>query len=80
MSQGPEIQDWGVEDGIIHFRCSPCQEIHVTTYPARGRSFYGKEGQSLTEIAYPLKGGEKYIRIECIDEKGNTAWTNPHFF
>ena len=80
LSQGPEIQDWGMEENTIYFRCSPCKEIHVTTYPTRGRSYYAEEGKTLTEIAYPLKGGEKYIRIECIDENGNTAWTNPFFF
>ncbi|MBQ3193328.1 MAG: hypothetical protein IJB59_07150 [Oscillospiraceae bacterium] len=80
LSQGPEIQDWGREENVIYFRCSPCKEIHVTTYPTRGGSYYAEEGQTLTEIAYSLKGGEKYIRIECIDESGNTAWTNPYFF
>jgi hypothetical protein len=73
--------EYDIMDGdTITFRCSPCKEIHVTTYPTRGRSFYAPEGELLTEITYPLKGGEKYIRIECIDQEGNTAWTNPHFF
>lgn len=80
LSQGPEIQDWGREEHVIYFRCSPCKEIHVTTYPTRGCSYYAEEDQMLTEIAYSLKGGEKYIRIECIDESGNTTWTNPYFF
>lgn len=80
LTQGPQIEDWGMEDGRIYFKCSPCQEIHVTTYPTRGSSYYAEDGKTLTEISYPLKGGEKYIRIECIDQTGHTAWTNPHFF
>ena len=80
LSQGPQIEDWGMDEDTITFKCSPCKEIHVTAYPTRGRSFYAPEGEMLTEITYPLKGGEKYIRIECIDQDGNTAWTNPHFF
>ena len=80
FSQGPRIEDWGVEDGRISFKCSPCKEIHITTYPTRGASYYAEDGQSLTEVSYPLKNGETYIRIECIDENGQTAWTNPHFF
>ena len=80
FSQGPQIEDWGVEDGRISFKCSPCKEIHITTYPTRGASYYAEDGQSLTEVSYPLKNGENYIRIECSDENGQTAWTNPHFF
>ena len=80
LSQGPIIQDWGIENGEIYFRCSPCKEIHVTTYPTRGYSCYAEAGKELTELRYPLKGGEQYIRIECTDADGHTAWTNPHFF
>ena len=79
FSQGPVIHDWGIREDTVYFRCSPCREIHVTTYPPRGSSCYAPEGEMLTEIAYPLKGGELYIRVECIDEEGRTAWTNPHF-
>lgn len=80
-SQGPVIEDWGMEDdGKIYFKCSPCREIHVTTYPTRGYACYAPEGETLTELSYTLKGGEQYIRIECIDAQGNTAWTNPYFF
>ena len=80
LTQGPVIQDWGIEEDVINVKCSPCREVHVITYPTRGQSFYAKGDQPLTEIFYRLKGGEQYIRIECIDEKGNSAWTNPHFF
>lgn len=80
LSQGPRIEDWGMEDGKIYFKCSPCREIHITTYPARGCSCYAEDGKTLTELSYDLKGGEKYIRIECIDQDGRSAWTNPHFF
>ena len=80
LSQGPRIEDWGSGEGSIYFRCSPCKEIHVVTYPTRGCSYYAQPGETLTEIVYPLKGGERYVRIECIDAEGRIAWTNPHFF
>ena len=80
LSQGPVIEDWGYEDGEIYFRCSPCKEVHIVTYPTRGHSFYAEQDSLLTDIRYPLKGGESYIRIECIDADGCIAWTNPHFF
>ena len=80
LSQGPIIADWGEENDKIYFLCSPCREIHVTTYPTRGYACYASEGELLTELTYTRKGGEKYIRIECVDTNGNTAWTNPWFF
>lgn len=79
-TQGPVIRDWGLRDGAVYLECSPCTEIHAVAYPPRGGSFWAPEGERLTEITYPLKGGERYIRMECRDEAGRTAWTNPHFF
>lgn len=73
-SSGPVIHDWGrTEQGEIYVSCSPCEEIHFITYPARGKAVYG----NLTKAVYPLKGGETYVRIECIDKAGRRAWTNP---
>ena len=80
LSQGPSIFDWGLESGEIYFNCSPCKEIHITTYPTRGKAIFAEGDEELSSIKYKLKGGEKYIRIECVDESGKTAWTNPHFF
>ncbi len=70
LSQGPEILDWGMEeDGSIAFSCSPCEQIHVISYPCRGKSFFAKE-EPLTGIRYPLKGNERDIRIECFGAYG----------
>ena len=77
-SCGPEIHDVWIEDEQVHIKCSPCSEIHVVTYPPRGKAHYA-EGELLTELTYPLKGGESYVRVECVDENGNPAWTNAIF-
>lgn len=79
-TQGPIIGDWGLDGDALYFQCSPCREIHVVTYPARGKSIYAEPAGELTEIVYPLKGQEQYVRVECIDKDGRSAWTNPHFF
>lgn len=78
-SCGPEIYDWGMEDGSVYISCSPVKEVHFITYPPRGTACYSEEGRLIEHIAYPLKGGEKYVRIECVDEKGRSAWTNPAY-
>lgn len=75
-TMGPEIHDVTIEDGLVHVACSPCGEVHVITYPPRGKAHYAQDCP-LTQIDYPLKGGERYVRVECIDEQGRTAWSNP---
>lgn len=77
-SCGPELYDVSIEDGILHVRCSACSEIHVISYPPRGKAHYA-EDKMLTELTYPLKGGETYIRVECVDADGNPAWSNAIF-
>ena len=79
-SSGPEILDFGLDGDKAYVRCSGCREIHFVTWPPRGASHFAAEGEVMTEDVYSLKGGEKYLRIECIDHQGRGAWTNPIFF
>jgi hypothetical protein len=79
-SSGPEILDFGLDGDKAYVRCSGCREIHYVTWPPRGASHFAGQDAPLTEDTYPLKGGEKYLRIECIDFEGRIAWTNPIFF
>ena len=75
-TMGPQLHDVSVEDGVVHVECSPCSEVHVITYPPRGKAHYAQE-RPLTQVDYPLKGGERYVRVECTDVYGKTAWSNP---
>lgn len=77
-SCGPELHEVYVENDVLHVRCSECTQIHVITYPPRGKAHYA-EDQPLTGLSYPLKGGETYIRVECVDKDGNPAWSNAIF-
>lgn len=79
-SSGPEILDFGMEDDQVYVSCSQCREIHFVSYPPRGQSQFAPDQGYLTEGRYTLKGGESYLRIECIDHAGRAAWTNPIFF
>ena len=78
-SCGPEIHDVWIEDEQVHIKCSPCSEIHMVSYPPRGKAHFALDGDPLTELTYTLKGGERFIRVECGDEKGNPAWSNAIF-
>lgn len=35
---------------------------------------------TMTKAEFKLKGNETYLRIECCDKYGKTAWTNAVFF
>ncbi|SHI50100.1 hypothetical protein SAMN02745163_00404 [Clostridium cavendishii DSM 21758] len=77
-STGPEIYNYGIENGEAFVECSPVEKVYFrsNTY---GYSRCNKSGEPVTKITYKLKGTEKYIRIECEDKFGKTAWTNPMF-
>lgn len=79
-SNGPVITDFGADNNEVYVFCSECREIHFVTYPVRGKSFFAKTDLPLTTATYTRKGNEKYIRVECIDYTGHTAWTNPIYF
>ncbi len=76
-TMGPTIKDWGRDGDSFYIECSPVDEIHFITYPKRGKANFGKD---LTHMTYPLKGEEKYLRIEIIDKNGCRAYTNPWYF
>ena len=76
-SSGPVIYDFGTDGDEVYITCSPCREIHMVSYPSRGKSTFAL-GQ--TEASFKLTGREKYVRLECIDRDGRAAWTNPIFF
>ena len=51
----------------------------MVTYPPRGKAHFALGGEMLTELTYTLKGGESYVRVECVDSKGKPAWSNAIF-
>lgn len=77
FSAGPEIFQWGIEDGKVFVECSDAERVNFIVGGMVGRS--ETVLQHVTPIRYAcheLKGDEPYVRIECIDEKGRKAWTN----
>jgi hypothetical protein len=75
-STGPEIYDFYVEDGVVHVKCSPCERI---LFSGQNRNFQRILAPNLTEYSVPLKGTETFIRVQCSDKYGRTAYGNPIF-
>ncbi len=84
-SRGPIVQALEVEETRIHVRCSPCQRIKFIGNAMIGDIFEAPAGSSLTEASFDVAapgwwGSDlSYIRVECEDERGRCAWTNPIF-
>ena len=79
-SSGPEIHCLYVDENHIHVDCSPVQRVYFMTYFRHGYSRRAANGGSIESADYELRGDEMYVRIECVDETGGRAWSNPVFF
>lgn len=81
-SSGPEIYDWGINDGIAYVDCSP---VHRIDFIAGNLVNDGITNlcnaieETITHGQYELKGHEDYVRVKCTDKYGKTAWSNPIF-
>lgn len=78
-STGPEIYYLSFDGSRVYVECSPVQRIYFRTYFRHGYSRCSGSGNKIVSADYELRGGEKYIRVECVDEKGGIAWSNPIF-
>ena len=81
-SSGPEIKDFYIEDGVVSVKCSQVQRVNFIAgnVISDGMAVHGeKDRDSLTEAQYRLKGHESYVRVECVDRRGKTAWSNAIF-
>lgn len=81
-SAGPEIYDWGVKNDTVYVKCSDVSRINFVAGNCvnAGITVMGNEpDESITQAEFKLKGNESYVRAECIDAAGKTAWTNPIF-
>lgn len=81
-STGPSIYDWGVKDNTVYVECSPVTRVNFIAgnYINAGGVVLSKdEKDNVTQAEFSLVGNEEYVRIECIDIYGKTAWSNPIF-
>ncbi|MFB0557997.1 MAG: CehA/McbA family metallohydrolase [Candidatus Bathyarchaeia archaeon] len=77
-SNGPEIYAIEIEGDEIRVASSPARSIGFISNAALGEKNTAEEGV-IEEAVYRLMGGERYVRVEVIDQKGRTAWSNPIF-
>lgn len=81
-STGPEIYEWGIRDNMVYVSCSPVCRVNFMAgnYINAGGAVVSATGKNdITRAEFELRGNEDYIRIECSDIYGKTAWSNPIF-
>lgn len=79
-SAGPEILNWGIRDGVAFVVSSPVYRIDfiVGNHVNDGISKVCRSYEDTIESGeYVLHGDEAYIRVQCTDRYGRTAWSNP---
>lgn len=76
-SSGPEIYQFSRSENQITVTCSEVSSIVFKAWPRRGTRIFQNSQKLMTSATYTLRGGEKWIRVKCIDEKGRCAWSNP---
>ena len=81
-SSGPEIYSWEIKDGVARVECSDVYRIDffVGNHVNDGRAVLsGDFEKTISSAEYRLKGDEDYIRVQCTDKYGRTAWSNPFY-
>lgn len=77
-TQGPTIQHIRFDKGKLTVHCSPVKEIRFIMNRGRGKRVLAEDGGLLHAASMPTRE-EGYVRIECIDENGLRAWSQPLF-
>jgi hypothetical protein len=88
-TEGPEIEELYIEDGIINIKTSKVKRIIVTADKRYVYPITAKEGEYLTEASMDVTWyfdrcdesiiKHQYLRITLIDEEGKLAHTRAYF-
>lgn len=75
-TNGPFIGDLTITGDTIQIKTDPIRIINFMG-GSSFRKLTASADKWLTEAEYKMTEKDNFIRIECVDDKGHTAWTNP---
>jgi len=78
-SQGPAIEEWGIDEADVYVRCSPVERIQIHGPNGSGRAAYAPKGRTIIEATSALSEMPRYLRATCVGLHYERAWTNPVF-
>ena len=73
---GPRFIDVMVNGDQLEVVTSPVKSIHFITHNGHSSVEHAVDKPYITSAARTLRSFKRYLRIECVDEKGCYAWTN----
>jgi predicted metal-dependent phosphoesterase TrpH len=79
-TRGPRITGVEIFEGAVRVTCSAVETITFLCDNWRGRPFPAAGGGSLSRAEYTPRSGIRYVRVECTDRYGRTAWSNPIYW
>ena len=79
-SSGPSVTRWEIVNGVAVVECSPVERVNfIAGGPVNAGRTVIAQAETMTRAEFPLRGDETYLRAECVEPGGKTAWTNPIF-
>ncbi len=76
---GPTIESVRLEGNRISAATSPVARINFICNASAGKQVKSEDGSPITQAEHVLSGSELYVRVECTDQAGRSAWSNPFF-
>jgi hypothetical protein len=77
-STGVRLHAIAVEGDRLIVESDPCIALRVRN--ASRKPLHRLQGEDLTRLEYPIRGDEGYLRIDAINTRWESAWTNPILF
>ncbi|MBO7214355.1 MAG: PHP domain-containing protein [Clostridia bacterium] len=78
-SEGPEIHDLYVEDGVLKIKCSPAQKITVNYDACAAHIKLIEDGNPIESAEFTLRKDCGYFRVTVIGLNGKKACTNAYY-
>lgn len=79
-TQGPQIHNITFGEEGVRVECSPVQRINFIANRYNGQVVRAAAGETITEGTWDPRGWlipVTYVRVECVDAEGRTAWSQP---
>ena len=78
-SCGPELRDVRLLEEGLEVTASPCRVISFIADGQKGARVLAEADSEITSAVYLFKGGERYVRVACVDARRRKAWSNPFY-